>query len=138
MNLFQRWYLQLTAVTRCDKNTKRERRKSSIRINSCTEKGYGVIKIYLICRRGFRLKTTKTLVVIAVVVCLKSLSSISDLKMISAMNIRKTIKFSLLRYEISILRMSLFHGYSYSWKLVWGILFWPSSAPNLLFREQSL
>ena len=79
MNLFQRWYLQLTAVTRCDKNTKRERRKSLIRINPCTEKGYGVIKIYLICRRGFRLKTTKTLVVIAVVVCLKSLSSISDL-----------------------------------------------------------
>ena len=29
--------------------------------------------------------------------------------MISAMNIRKTIKFSLLRYEISILRMSLFY-----------------------------
>ena len=35
--------------------------------------------IYLSCRRGFRFKTTETLVVIAVAVCLKSLLSMSDL-----------------------------------------------------------
>ena len=53
--------------------------KAKFELIRVQKKDTALLKIYLICRRGFRLKTTKTLVVIAVVVCLKSLSSISDL-----------------------------------------------------------